>query len=136
MSGREGAPPPFARVVNRSKGTVLAEQAGHARTFRQRLFGLMGRRGLPEGGGIIFAPCQGVHTHFMRFPLDLVFVEATGAGAGRVSKVRERMGPFRVDLASSDLLLELPAGTIARTGTAVADELDLLPVDGAGGMGR
>lgn len=130
------APPPLARVVNRTRGTTVAERAHWARTFRSRLLGLMGRAGLPAGEALIFAPCRGVHTHFMRFPIDLLFVESIGEGAGRVVKLRERMVPFRTDLASSDLLLELPAGTIARTGTVVADELDWLPVDGPGSVGR
>jgi len=121
-------PVSLARVINRTRGTTVAERAHWARTFRTRLLGLMGRAELPAGEALIFAPCRGVHTHFMRFPIDLLFVEALGEGVGRVVKVRERMVPFRTDLASSDLLLELPAGTIARTGTAVADELDLLPL--------
>ena len=120
-------PAPAARVVNRSKGTVLAERAPRARTFR-RLLGLLGRAALPEGEGLIFAPCRGVHTHFMRFPVDLASVEATGDAAGRVIRVRERLVPFRTDPASRDLVIELPAGTVARTGTAVADRLDLLPL--------
>ncbi len=136
MNTRHAAPPPIARIVNRGKGTVLAERARHARTFWQRLLGLMGRAGLPEGGAMIFAPCRGVHTHFMRFSIDLVFVEMTGRDTGRVVKVRERMGPFRTDLASSDLLIELPAGTVARTGTAVADRLDILPHDDHGRRGQ
>lgn len=122
------SPPSLARVMNRTRGTTVAEHARWARTFRTRLLGLMGRADLPTGEALIFAPCRGGHTHFMRFPIDLLFVDVTGEGTGRVVKVRERMGPFRTDLGSSDLLLELPAGTIARTGTGVADELDLLPV--------
>jgi uncharacterized membrane protein (UPF0127 family) len=122
------SPLALARVMNRTRGTTVAERARWARTFRTRLLGLMGRADLPAEEALIFAPCRGVHTHFMRFPIDLLFVDVIGEGAGRVVKVREHMGPFRTDLGSSDLLLELPAGTIARTGTAVADELDVLPV--------
>jgi uncharacterized membrane protein (UPF0127 family) len=119
------APASLTRIINQTRGTTVAERAHWANTFRTRLLGLMGRADLPSGEALIFAPCRGVHTHFMRFPIDLLFIETVGESAGRVVKLRERMAPFRTDLASSDLLIELPAGTIARTGTAVADELAL-----------
>jgi uncharacterized membrane protein (UPF0127 family) len=121
------SPPALARVVNLTRGTVLADRARHAATFWPRLLGLMGRAGLPQGEALIFTPCRGVHTHFMRFPIDLVFADALGDGTGRVVKVHEAMRPFRLDLTSSDLLIELAAGTLARTGTAVADRLDFQP---------
>lgn len=119
-------------VSNRSRRRVLAAHAHHACSFRERFFGLMGRRDLPEGSGLLFAPCRGVHTHFMRFPIDLVFV-AIAPGGGRVLHVREAMRPFRADWTSSDLVIELPAGTVARTGTTVGDLLDLPSLSTSGG---
>lgn len=115
-----------ATVINRTKDTTLAREIRHARTRWQRLIGLMGRAGLAEGAGMLFAPIRGVHTHFMRFPIDLVFVAVEGEGVGRVTKVRERMVPFRIDLSRDDVLLELPAGTIARTATAIDDRIDFV----------
>jgi uncharacterized membrane protein (UPF0127 family) len=115
-----------ATVVNRTKETTLAREIQHARSRWQRLVGLMGRASLAEGAGMLFAPIRGVHTHFMRFPIDLVFVAVEAEGTGRVTRVRERMVPFRVDLARDDVLLELPAGTIARTATAVDDRIDFV----------
>ena len=100
---------PVARVVNRSKGTVLAERAPHARTFWRRLLGLMGRAALPEGEGLIFAPCRGVHTHFMRFPIDLVFLDKSD----HVTKVRRAMPPWRFDFTNADGAIEMNAGAAA-----------------------
>lgn len=125
MSGK-GPDLAGATVVNQTQGTTLAVDVQHARTRWQRLVGLMGRAGLAEGTAMLFTPIRGVHTHFMRFPIDLVFVAVEGEGTGHVTKVRERMVPFRIDLAGGDLLIELPAGTIARTATAVSDRVSIV----------
>ena len=61
------------RVTNRTRGTQLAARAGRARSFRARLLGLMGRRTLPPGTGLLFPGTPWVHTCFMRLPIDAVF---------------------------------------------------------------
>ena len=94
LTAEPDAPPPVARVENRSKGTVLAEEAGHARGYWRRLIGLMGRARLADGEGLIFTPCRGIHTYFMRFPIDLVFIDRVeGEGRAGWSGCASRCAP-------------------------------------------
>lgn len=111
------------RVVNRSKGTVVAEQAWLAQGFWSRFVGLWGRRGLAPGQGLLLTPCSSIHTLFMRFTIDAVFLDNRDA----VVKVSPWLRPFRLALGSrrARKVLELPAGTIARSGTGVGDRLDI-----------
>lgn len=108
-------------VVNLTRGEVLAERVEPAFFFWRRLRGLLGRRLLPPSGGLLLEPCRGVHTFFMRFPIDVVFY----GNAGRVVAVFPGLAPFRFTpvVRSARGVIELPAGTLARTRTRVGDLL-------------
>ena len=86
--------PALARIVNASRGTVVASQAEKAESHWARLMGLMGRRGLPEGGALLITPCSSVQTFFMRFAIDVVFLD----GDGQVVKVVPALKPYRAGL--------------------------------------
>jgi len=66
------------RVVNATTGAVLAETAGVARRWRDRLRGLLGTDRLPLGGGLVLVPCRQVHGRGMRYPLIAVYCAADG----------------------------------------------------------
>ena len=117
------------RVVNSGRGTVLAERAEVARSWWARGKGLLGRAGLPAGGGLVIDPCWSIHTWFMTFPIDVAFVARDGRVVRAAQAVRPwRVGPFA---RGARFVVELPAGTLARTGTVVDDRLLLEPADGA-----
>lgn len=61
-----------------------------ADTFTKRLRGLMGRRRLPEGCGLLLAPCDGVHMMFMRFAIDVVWLDAEL----RIKKITRSLTPW------------------------------------------
>ena len=82
------------KVVNDSKGKVLLEQAEIADTFWRRLSGLMFRKSLPEGKGLIFYNANSIHTCFMRFSLDIVFLDKDG----RVVRIKREMKPWRATI--------------------------------------
>jgi uncharacterized membrane protein (UPF0127 family) len=108
------------RIVNETRGTELAAAAEWAATPFRRMRGLLGRSGLPEGSGIVLTPCNSVHMFFMRFAIDAVFVDREGT----VVKAVESLRPYRVAGArGSRSCVELPTGTIARTGTRRGDRL-------------
>jgi uncharacterized membrane protein (UPF0127 family) len=113
--------PIVARIVNVSKGTTVAEQARKAESFWARLVGLMGRSGLEKGEGLLLSPCASVQTLFMRFPIDVIFVDREE----RVVKVAPALRPFRLALGGPGAreVLEVSAGTAARSDTAVGDRL-------------
>lgn len=116
------------RVMNVTRGAVLATEARLAANPWTRFVGLMGRAGLSPGEGLHIVPCMSVQTHFMRFPLDILYLDREH----RVVKAIPAMRPWRSSWGgrAAHSVLELPAGTIAATVTAVGDQLAL---DEAGG---
>ena len=89
---------------------------------RSRRQGLLGRGVLPSGQALILAPCSSVHTAFMRFPLDLVFLDRSG----RVLKTATGVRPWRIRAAwRAFAVVELAAGGLERSGTAPGDVLEL-----------
>lgn len=111
------------RIVNLHRDTVLAEEAEVAETPASRRRGLLGMDRLPEGGGLLIVPCRQVHTFGMRFPIDVVFIDEALKAVRLVERLRPgRLSPF---VLRSRAVLELPAGTLERTGTRVGDHLDV-----------
>ena len=109
------------RITNATRGTELAREARAARSFWSRLVGLLGRSQLSPGEGLMLERCNSIHTAFMRFAIDAVYVDRSG----RVLKTVSDLKPFRVSgvLRGGWSVIELPTGTIASTGTAAGDEL-------------
>jgi uncharacterized membrane protein (UPF0127 family) len=100
-------------VRNLNRGLVLGDRIRRADTFRLRLLGLMFRPALAPGEGLWLEPCRQVHTHFMRFPIDLLFLDREG----RVLRVLESFPPWRISpaVAGARAVLELPAGASGET---------------------
>ncbi len=75
------------------------------------MMGLLGRSSLPADEGLLLVPAWSIHTWFMRFPIDVVFLDAEG----RVLRVVERMRPWRlVSVRRARAVIELAAGVAAR----------------------
>ncbi len=92
---------------NLRTGQPVAANVVAAFDSRTRRQGLLGRGGLPPGDALILAPCSSVHTAFMRFPLDLVFLDR----AGRVLKTSSGVRPWRIRAAwRAFAVVELQAG--------------------------
>jgi hypothetical protein len=109
-------------VTNVTRGTVLATRLEAAHTGAKRRKGLLGRDGLATGEGLWIAPCESVHTFFMRFAIDLVYLDREK----RIKKARGAVGPWRLSACfSAHSILELPAGTIAKTQTERGDQLEI-----------
>lgn len=109
-------------VRNATRGLVLGYRVSGAETFRLRLLGLMFRPGLGQGEGLLIRPCRAIHTHFMRFPIDVVFLDSQD----RVVHVINAMAPWKLSptVPAADAVLELPAG--AAGATAPGDLLELM----------
>lgn len=116
---------PVLRVDNASRGCTLAEQCELARTFWTRFLGLMGRPGLEPGQGLLIYPESSIHMFFMRFPIDVLFVDKHDT----VISLREALPPNRSFASAwkARYVIELPAHLIASTGTQVGDTLTLTP---------
>lgn len=87
----------------------------------------MGRRALGEDEGLLIEPCSSMHTMFMRFAIDVIFLDKDR----RVVKIAT-VRPFRAAVGrGSHTVLEIPAGTAERNGLEVGDTLSLAPVSDA-----
>lgn len=114
------------RIRNLTRQTEIASCAEVADTSATRSKGLLGRTGLPPGGGLWIVPCESVHTFFMKFPLDLIYLDRKK----RVKKVRGNVGPWRLSAClSAHSIIELPAGTVQNTQTQRGDQLEFAPPD-------
>jgi len=107
-------------IVNFTRGTVLCEHAVIADRALPRMRGLLGRRSLPAGEGILLQPAPSIHTAFMRFPIDVIFVDRNL----QVVKVVETLRPWRMASARrAHAALEMAAGEAAVSGIEVGDTL-------------
>ena len=111
----------MTRLWNPRTGAVLAQRVERARTPWARLRGLLGRDALPGGEALCIEPCTSIHTFFMRFPIDALFLRRDGLVVRAVASLR----PFRATrfYPSAAMAVELPAGTLLRTGTREGDVL-------------
>jgi uncharacterized protein len=106
--------------VTRSDGVVVCEECLVAATPFTRLRGLLGRKSLPSGQGILLRPAGSVHTFFMRFTIDVVFLD----DELRVVAIAADLRPWRAaGKRGARAVLELPAGECARRGLAVGDQV-------------
>ena len=112
------------RAYNLTKQTCVASEVEVASTVMRRVVGLLGRRSLPHGHGLLLWPCNGIHTCFMRFPVDVVFVDR----GGRAVSVAEAVPPFRFIpyVRGAAGALELPAGAVRESRTEVGDNIVFL----------
>ncbi|MGA2535075.1 MAG: DUF192 domain-containing protein [Terracidiphilus sp.] len=112
------------QVANKTRGTLLASSLEVADTGFRRNKGLLGRKGLARGEGLWIIPCESVHTFFMQFAIDLVFLDRDN----RIRKLRANVGPWRLSAClSAHSILELPAGTIRDSRTERGDMLEFAP---------
>jgi len=111
----------LVRVVNRTRDDVLAERAELATSYWARFWGLIGRREVPAGAGLVLRPGGGIHMWFMRIPLDVVHVDRHD----RVTHVLRGIKPWRFGplLVGGKLAIELPVGAANRT--QVGDQIEL-----------
>ncbi|WP_211471243.1 DUF192 domain-containing protein [Collimonas humicola] len=93
-----------------------------ARYFWSRAIGLLGTRSLSDRQGLLIVPCNSVHTFFMLFAIDVVFIDR----AGKISRIVEQMRPWRFAGAKAHSCLELNAGNAARLGLQVGQCLSQL----------
>jgi uncharacterized membrane protein (UPF0127 family) len=109
---------------NTRAGTVLADHVELAGDSASRRRGLLGRDHLDDGHALVIAPCGGVHTFFMRFAIDVLFVRRDG----RVVKCAHAVRPWRIALApTAYAAIECPAGTLRRAETRRGDRVAFEP---------
>jgi uncharacterized membrane protein (UPF0127 family) len=107
-------------IVNLTRGSVLAEQVLLADTPLPRMRGLLGRGALRPGEGILLQPAPSIHTAFVRFRFDAVFLDMNL----RVVRVAPRVKAWRaVSARRAASVLQLAAGEAERRGVEVGDQI-------------
>lgn len=110
------------QVQNLTRKVELADRAEVADTSAKRRTGLLKHTGLEPGEGLWIVPCESVHSFFMKFTIDVLYLDRKH----RVKKIRPEMAPWRISgCLTAHSVLELPAGTITRTGTVRGDQLEI-----------
>jgi uncharacterized membrane protein (UPF0127 family) len=116
--------PPLVHIAA-ADGTVVCAHCEVADRALKRMRGLLGRRGLEAGGGMLITPAPSVMTFFMRFPIDVVFLDRER----RIVGISHTLRAWRVAGARRALsALELPAESAAAAGLKVGDILTIGPV--------
>jgi hypothetical protein len=98
------------RCFNPKTQEVFADDLTLNNTFCSRLMGLMFKKNLPAGSGIILKPCTQIHTCFMRFNIDVIFLDEDL----KVLHIIENMKPWRISplFLKAKYTVELPSGTL------------------------
>ena len=80
------------KIINATRNTILAENAEIANTLLSRCKGLLGKNALEEGNALIIRPCNSIHMFFMRFSIDVAFLDRQNKVVGLVKNIR----PFHI----------------------------------------
>jgi uncharacterized protein len=114
---------------NIDTGTVVADRVGVADTRATRAVGLLSRDGLEPGEGLWIVPSRGVHTCWMKFAIDVIALDQRGVIIDRVVHLK----PWRIRLPRRGTagVLELPAGTLDRSGTRIGHRIEFAQAQGS-----
>jgi uncharacterized membrane protein (UPF0127 family) len=111
-------------LVNARSGETLASEVDLAATRAERRRGLLGRDHLAPSAALVLTPCWAIHTAFMRFPIDVVFVDK----AGRTLRVVRDLAPWRLAAAPrAHAVVEFAGGSLRSRDLRPGDELSLVP---------
>ncbi len=109
-------------LINVQKKTVVSDHCHFAGSALKRMVGLLNRTSLAQGEGLLIDRCYGIHTFFMRFPIDVLFLDKDY----RVMKAVRSLPPWRTSIVKQAVyVLELPPGTINLSHTAEGDQIQL-----------
>jgi uncharacterized protein len=121
-------------IVNQSKAIAIGDKIAVADSFLTRFLGLMGKRSLAVGSGLWITPSSGVHTCWMRIPIDVVALDHNL----RVVKISHAVRPWRLSGLSfkTRSVIELASGQILACGIEMGDLLEIVPSPKSGPKGE
>lgn len=108
-------------AFNETQRSLIATHVEKADTVMSRIKGLLGKKTMPRDYGLWISPCKSIHTFFMRFPIDVIFLSSDH----HVVKIIPSIAPFRMSslVISAQSVLELAAGSVQNSGTQVGDQV-------------
>jgi len=109
-------------IVNATRNTVVSERCSFANSVLKRMVGLLNRKALATGEGLLIDRCYGIHTVGMRFPIDVVFLNQDL----RVLRAVGALRPWRAcAVRKAVYVLELPTGSIEQSRTQAGDQIQI-----------
>lgn len=120
----------YFQARQKKTGQCFAGQVEIAQTFLKRLIGLMGRSSMIDGQGLYFPCCKSIHSFFMKFPIDVLFLDKKM----KITKMVSCLKPYRVALAPLHTrnALELSCGVLEKHGLNVGDTITLIEINKEG----
>jgi uncharacterized membrane protein (UPF0127 family) len=117
----------YVRIQNATRGTNIAERCRVASSLVDRTIGLLGTPEVRPGEGLLLERTRSIHMFFMRYPIDVVFVDRSG----RVTRTISRLGRWRIAWAprATRDCVELGSGALDGTGTQPGDQLTFQKVE-------
>lgn len=111
-------------IANRSRGVVIADHVQVATSFWARGRGLIGRRRVPAGFGLVIKPCRAIHTFFMSIPIDVAHVDRDG----HILRILHEIPPWHLGpiVLNTTWVIELPAGTAKAKDIQTGDVVELV----------
>jgi len=115
---------PVFSAINTTTQKELGKRIRKAITFFQRTRGLLGQKEIKKGEGLYIPACRSIHTFFMRFPIDVVFIDDDN----RITRVAPSLVPFRIAFGPRNTagVLELPAGTLKDNRCVAGDKISFI----------
>lgn len=110
------------KISNRTRGTTIIARALMTENFIDRFMGLMFKRPSPEFSALVIDRCESVHTFFMRFNLDLVFLDREGV----VLRIINELKPFRISpvIVRAYYVIEMAAGRLNPDALSIGDIIE------------
>ncbi len=111
------------KIINTSKNVVLADKAVIAGTFLERLVGLLNRKSLNKGEALVLSPSNSIHSLFMRFAIDAIFLDKNG----KIIDVLYSFRPFRLSAIyfTCHTVIELPENSLKLSQTQPGDTIQI-----------
>ena len=103
---------------------LIGDKIGYANNPISRFFGLLNKKTIVDGEGVFLTPCNSIHMFFMKFPLDVVFLDRKY----KVVKIMEDLKPWKISpvVFKAQSVLELPVGSIKKYQIAENDVLEIM----------
>lgn len=111
-------------IKNITKNKIIVDNGYMANTFLTRLKGLLGKREIEDNEGICIYPCKSVHTFFMQFPIDIVFIDRDN----KIIHITENLRHYRISkyVKNAEYVIEIGGSKSKKKDIEVGDEIDII----------
>ncbi|OIO36833.1 MAG: hypothetical protein AUJ74_00975 [Candidatus Omnitrophica bacterium CG1_02_44_16] len=113
----------YHKAINVTTGEIIADNVRIAQDFMSRSIGLLNRQNLNENEALLIKPCPSIHTFFMKFPIDVLFLSKEG----NIVKIAHSLKPWRLSgcLLGCFMVLELPPGKVLKTTIKLGNVIEI-----------